>query len=109
MRILRGIGGAVLWVLAAVVGLLGAVSSVTIVLLPVGIPLLILAASMFRRSMALLLPRQVSHPVKEAGKTAGHKAKRLRKGKDMPGVSPRRVRRGKKKVRRISKRLGLSS
>jgi hypothetical protein len=109
MRIVRGIGGALLWLLAAVVGLLGAVLSITIILLPVGIPLLLLAGSMLRRSMALLLPRNVTHPVEEGGRTARRKAKRLRKGKDIPGVSSRRVKRGKKKVRRVSKRLGLSS
>lgn len=85
-----------LWLLAVVVGLLGAVSCVTIVLLPVGVTLLLLAGSLFRRSMALLLPREVSHPFGEAGKTARRGAKR-------------RVKRGRKKVRRVSKRLGLSS
>lgn len=105
MRVLRAVGGAVLWLLATVVGLLGAVLSITIVLLPIGIPLLLLAGSLFRRSMALLLPRSVLHPVEETGKTAKRKAKRLRKGKDIPGVSPRQVKRGKKRVRRVSKRL----
>lgn len=109
MRIVRGIGGVVLWLLAAVVGLLGAVLSITILLLPLGIPLLILAGSMFRRSMALLLPRKVSHPVEEAGKKARRRTKRVRKGKDIPGLSRRRVKRGKKKVRRVSKRFGIST
>lgn len=85
MRVLRAVGGAVLWLLATVVGLLGAVLSITIVLLPIGIPLLLLAGSLFRRSMALLLPRSVLHPVEETGKTAKHKAKRLRKGQRHPG------------------------
>ncbi|MBO0892553.1 MAG: hypothetical protein J2P14_16670 [Acidothermales bacterium] len=109
MRILRGIGGAVLWLLAALVGLLGALLSITVVLLPVGIPLLLLAGSMFRRSMALLLPRKVSHPVEQAGKTARREIRRVRKGKDIPGVSRRQVRKGKRKARRVTKRLGLSS
>src|SRR5262245_58559784 len=37
MHLLRGICGAVLWLLAAVVGLLGLLLSVTVILLPVGI------------------------------------------------------------------------
>lgn len=108
MRVFRGIGGVVLWLFAAVLGLLGAVLSITVILLPLGIPLLLLAASMFRRAIALLLPRNVSHPVAESGKTARRKVKRLRKGKDIPGVSRRRVKRGKKKVHRVSKRFRRS-
>ena len=46
MRILRGLGGAVLWLLAAVVGLVAVIMCVTVILLPLGIPLLGLARRM---------------------------------------------------------------
>ena len=40
MRLLRGLLGAVLWILAALLGLVGFVLCVTVILLPLGIPLL---------------------------------------------------------------------
>lgn len=69
MRVLRGLGGSVLWILAGVLGLLGVVLSVTLILAPVGIPLLMLARRLFRYSMRLFLPREVRHPVQESGKS----------------------------------------
>ena len=79
MRVLRALLGALLWILAAVVGLLGILLSVTVILLPLGIPLLMLARRLFTRSVALVLPRKVSHPVDEAGRAARKKG---RKGRD---------------------------
>ena len=40
MRLLRGLLGALLWILASVLGLVGVLLCVTIILLPVGIPAL---------------------------------------------------------------------
>ena len=37
MRLIRGLAGALLWLLAAVVGLLGVILCVTVILLPLGI------------------------------------------------------------------------
>jgi hypothetical protein len=79
MRVLRALLGALLWILAGVVGLLGIVLSVTVILLPLGIPLLMLARRMFTRSIALVLPRTVSHPVEETGRSLRKKG---RKGRD---------------------------
>lgn len=70
MRVLRGVLGSLLLLLAGVLGLLGVLTSVTIILLPVGIPLLFLARKLFKYSMTLFLPRAVRHPVQEAGKSA---------------------------------------
>jgi len=65
MRVLRALAASVLWVLAGVLALLGVVLSITIILLPLGIPLLLLARKLFRYSMTLLLPRAVRHPGQE--------------------------------------------
>jgi hypothetical protein len=70
MRFLRVMLGSLLWLLAGVVGLLGVVLSVTVILLPVGIPLLMLARRLFRMAMALILPRAAVHPIQEMGKKA---------------------------------------
>jgi len=70
MRFLRIVLGSLLWLVAGVVGLLGVVLSVTIILLPIGIPLLMLARRLFRMAMALILPRAAVHPIQEMGKKA---------------------------------------
>ena len=113
MRFLRVLLGSLLWLVAGVVGLLGVVLSVTVILLPVGIPLLMLARRLFRMAMALILPRAVVHPVEELGKKApdvvssgraGRKTrKKLRKkATDKPGKAVDRagkaVRKQRKKV-----------
>lgn len=79
MRVPRALLGALLWILAAVVGLLGVLLSVTVILLPLGVPLLMLARRLFTRSVALILPRKVSHPVEESGRSLRRKG---RKGRD---------------------------
>ena len=73
MRALRALLGGLVWILACVVGLVGALLSVTLVLAPVGIPLLFLARRLFQASMAFFLPRAMRHPVQELGKK-GRKA-----------------------------------
>ena len=70
MRFLRGLAGALLWILAALIGLVGALLCVTIVLLPLGIPLLGAARRMFTQSVRLMLPPSVAHPVKTARHSA---------------------------------------
>lgn len=109
MRFVRGMGGALLWVLACVVGLLGAVLSVTVILLPVGVPLLLLARKLFGTATKLLMPRAVSHPVQEAGRSVRKSGRKARK--KAPDVSAEdTVKRGRKRLekatRRTRKRLG---
>jgi hypothetical protein len=67
------LAGALLWILAAVVGLVGVLLSVTLVLLPVGIPLILLARKMFSQAVLLLMPPKVAHPIKELGKSSKRK------------------------------------
>jgi hypothetical protein len=81
MRMLRGLAAALLWLVAGLLGLLGVILSVTIVLLPLGVPLLFLARRVFGYSMTLLLPRTVRHPVREPArrlKKSGTKSKVFR-------------------------------
>ena len=86
MRVLRMVLGSLVWVLAGVVGLLGLVLSVTVILLPIGIPLLMLAKRLLGTAMALMLPKAAAHPVREMGKKApdalrGGRAGRRARGK----------------------------
>jgi|tagenome__1003787_1003787.scaffolds.fasta_scaffold19621397_2 hypothetical protein len=63
MWLLRGLGASLLWIVAGLVGLVGIVLSATLILLPVGIPLVMLARKIFGYSMVLLVPGKVRHPV----------------------------------------------
>ena len=68
MKPLRWMAAGLLWILAGLLGLVGGLLCVTIILLPVGIPILMLARRLFTRSAKLLVPRQVKHPAQESGK-----------------------------------------
>jgi hypothetical protein len=68
-----------LWVVASVVALLAVVLCVTIILLPLGIPLLMVAKRMFGQAVGLMLPRGLTHPVDEGSKKAKKGSKRGRK------------------------------
>lgn len=91
MRLLRGLGGLLLWILAAVLGLVAVILCATVILLPLGIPLLGYARRLLALSMKLLLPRAVSHPVatvsdslRNQGGAASSDMKRVRKGVRKP-------------------------
>jgi hypothetical protein len=80
MEPFRWLGAGLLWILAGVVGLLGAVLCVTVVLLPIGIPLLMLARRMVTTAGKLVIPRPVRHPVQELGDRSSKTTKRMAKG-----------------------------
>jgi hypothetical protein len=98
MRVLRAAGGSLLLVLTLVVGLLGALLSITIILLPVGIPLLFLARKLFAYSMTLFLPRAVRHPVQELGKQSRRRATDAADSVGFFGKSGKRARRRGRKL-----------
>ncbi|HEY6932971.1 MAG TPA: hypothetical protein VI452_06185 [Marmoricola sp.] len=94
MRLLRAVAGAALWILGGVLGLLAVLLCLTVILLPVGIPLLRLARRTLTTAVRLMLPRRVAHPIDESTKAltrrARGSAKKLRKAK----------KRGKRDIRR---------
>ena len=57
MRLLRALAGTLFWVLAAVLGLVGAILCVTIILIPVGLAVLGYARRLFTFSAKLMAPR----------------------------------------------------
>jgi hypothetical protein len=75
MKPLRWLAAGLVWILSGVVGLVGALLCVTILLLPLGIPVLMLARRLFSFGAVLALPRAARHPAQEAGKM-------LRRGAD---------------------------
>src|SRR4051794_13112076 len=66
MRLIRGVAGALLWIVSAVLALVAVILCVTIILLPVGLPLLGYARRLFTLSLKLMLPRALAHPVDTA-------------------------------------------
>lgn len=100
MRLLRALAGSVLWILSGVLGLVGVLLCATVLLLPLGIPVLALSRRLFKYSMVFFLPRTVRHPVQEAGKSAKRSAKDA-----VPELPSRRARRkAAKKVRKKGKK-----
>lgn len=70
MRILRALSGALLWIVASVLGLVAVILCVTIVLIPVGFPLLLLAGRLFGRAVRLFMPPEAAHPLEASKKSA---------------------------------------
>jgi hypothetical protein len=98
MRILSALVGSLLWILAGVLGLVGVLLCVTLILLPLGIPVLMLAKKLFAYAMALMVPRKVRHPVDELGKSARRGAKKA-KG-STPQVNTKPLTRAAKRTRK---------
>jgi len=109
MKALRWLGASLLGLLGGVVGLVGALLCVTLILAPVGIPLLFLARRLFRGAAALVVPRSVRHPVESleqaakdavpSGKSGKKLSKKARKsGKKMSKKARKSGRRARKKM-----------
>jgi hypothetical protein len=90
MGLLRGLAGTLLWVVSALVGLVAVILCATVILLPVGLPLLGYAGRLFALSVKLILPRAVSQPVDAADRSL---RKRGRKAKSGMLASARKVKR----------------
>jgi hypothetical protein len=102
MRLLRGLGGLLLWILAAVLGLVGVILCATVILIPLGIPLLGYARRLFTLSMRLMLPRAISHPVQTASDSAHERSRKAKS--DVERVHKR----GGKATRRARKKMGIA-
>jgi hypothetical protein len=103
MRLLRGLLGALLWLGAALLGLVGLLLCATLILLPLGIPILGYARRLFTAAVRLMLPRAVAHPVKEFGDEAHDQRKQATRAVDR--TVGRAARRSRKAARRTRKRF----
>ena len=116
MKPFRWLGAGLLWILAGVVGLLGALLSITIILLPIGIPLLWLARKLGGMAGALVVPKAVRHPVQELGDRSSKASGAVSKGgkglfgrgrKAVADVSPPDTKKLRKKTaRKLGRRKG---
>ena len=119
MRLPRALAGALLWILASVVGLLGALLCVTIIGLPIGIFLIRRAGRMFSTAVRLMLPSELAHPIEEAKSSAREKTKvGADRGKDTADkakdtaekarkAAKKTKKKSKKKRKSLESRLGL--
>ena len=103
MRVLRGLAGALLWLLAVVVGLVAVILCVTVILLPLGIPLLGLARRMVTNGVRLMLPRGVAHPVKTLDKGGRDKGSKVKGAASDVAAST------SKKARQSAKQAGIKT
>ena len=83
------------------VGLVGALLCVTVILLPLGIPVLMLARRLFSLAAALALPRAARHPAEEASNVLQRRSKDARKTlKGTKKDVAKKSRRARKKISR---------
>lgn len=99
MRLLRGLLGAVLWIVASLLGLVGILLCVTVILLPVGIPLTKLAGRLLSHSVQLMLPRALVHPGKQVTKAVD------KKGREIRSATSKSAKKGRKTLRKQAKSL----
>jgi hypothetical protein len=76
MRALRWTGAGLLALLAGILGLVGVILCVTLVLMPLGIPVLFLAKRLFKTAGQLAVPRAVRRPVDELGRRGSKMTKK---------------------------------
>ena len=106
MRVLRAIPGALLWIVASLLGLVGIVLCITVILLPVGLPLVKLAGRLFKSSMQLMLPPGLAHPVKVTTKAAGKRRDEVGSAvSDVAGDALKNLKKGRKAARKQWKRV----
>lgn len=101
IKALRWIAASLLGLVAGLLALVGLILCVTVLLAPLGIPLLLLARRLFRAAGDLVVPRKVRHPI-EAIAEAGSGAV-----DDLAGTvrkRGRRLRRSARKARTRAKR-----
>jgi predicted lipid-binding transport protein (Tim44 family) len=79
MRALRWTAASLLGLLGGLLGLVGALLCVTLILLPLGIPILFLSRRLFQTAGQLVVPREVRHPVKGIQERSSASAKSARK------------------------------
>jgi hypothetical protein len=97
MKPLRWLGAGLVWILAGLLGLVGGLLCVTVILLPLGIPVLMLARRLFGLSARLVLPRAARHPAEETGKAL------RRRGRGVSEGVAETAAKGRKAVRRTGR------
>jgi hypothetical protein len=116
MKALRWLGASLLGLVGGLLALVGAILCVTIILAPLGIPILFLARRLFRTAGQLVVPRKVRHPIEaltdatsdnasDLGKSARKRGKAAREqGEAATGAAAKRTKKAKKASRKTAKK-----
>jgi hypothetical protein len=110
IKALRWLGASLLGLVGGLLGLVGAVLCVTIILAPLGIPILFLARRLFKSAGQLVVPRKVRHPVEALADAASSSADDLHKSARKRGKAVRKQgkkarKQGKKATRTAAKKV----
>ena len=98
MRALRWTAASLLGLLGGLLGLVGALLCVTLILLPLGIPILFLSRRLFKSAGQLVVPREVRHPVKTSQERS---SKSVKPAKNAGKKGARRVKDGAKNAKSV--------
>ena len=108
MKVFRWLAAGLLWILAGVVGLVGGLLCITIILLPIGLPLLWLARKLGGTAGRLMLPKAARHPVQavrsHASDVAGDTNKGARRWLKKGGKAVAEATPSSKKTKKVRKR-----
>jgi hypothetical protein len=100
MRALRSLAGALLWLVACVLGLVGVILCVTILLIPLGLLVLRLSRDLFAKAVRLMLPRALAHPVEELDRRTSGRRRTSRTLKSATHQAASTSRRSAKRARK---------
>jgi hypothetical protein len=119
MKPLRWLLAGLLWILTGVVALLGVIACVTVILLPLGVPLLLLARRLATAAGKLVVPKAVRHPIRELGAKSSQAAEGLgKRGRRAAGAgreavttsAPKKAAKARKQVvKKLRRRTGLKA
>jgi hypothetical protein len=114
MKALRWMLACLVWLLSGLVGLVGVVLCVTLILAPLGIPLLFVARRLFKLGGQLVVPRAVRHPIdtlQGAGSDAADTARKRGKkaGKDAGKAGKKAGKKARKKVGKDAGKAGKTA
>ena len=75
MKTMRWTGASLLGLLGGLLGLVGVILCATLILLPLGIPVVMLSRRLFKSAGQLVVPRPVRHPVEHLKDSASESAR----------------------------------
>ena len=112
MKALRWLLASLVGLVGGIVALLGVVLCVTLILAPLGIPLLFLARRLFKLSGQLVVPRSVRHPIDSLQAKGSDAAETVRKRGRKAGKNTRKElqkKTGKKPGKKLRKKSERAS
>ena len=111
MKTLRWTGASLLGLVGGLLGLVGVILCATLVLLPLGIPVVMLSRRLFKTAGQLVVPKPVRHPVeqlKDSSSGSARSAWRSLRGGGREAVSTAASKVRPSRTTRLRRRLHLA-